>query len=141
MVLARLSDQRRPSRRPCDRCRLGWGALGRRSGHLRQGPCVDRSALSRPGHPRWVPSAQRGMGDQSWAPCSVKPEYGYLWWLNDDEIPWPGAPSTGRSARGNGGRYVLWVDPARELVLASHWTDDVLTLIRDVSGAVTVSNT
>ena len=79
--------------------------------------------------------------NQSWAPCTVKPEYGYLWWLNDDEIPWPGAPSTGRSARGNGGRHLLWVDPARELVLASHWTEDVLTLIRDVSGAVTVSNT
>jgi CubicO group peptidase (beta-lactamase class C family) len=77
--------------------------------------------------------------DQTWAPCSVKPEYGYLWWLNDDEIPWPGAPSTGRGARGNGGRHLLWVDPARELVLASHWTEDVLTLIRDVSSAVGVS--
>ena len=79
--------------------------------------------------------------DQSWAPCPVKHEYGYLWWLNDDEIPWPGAPSTGRSARDNGGRHLLWVDPARELVLASHWTEDVLTLIRDVSSAVGVSNT
>ena len=77
--------------------------------------------------------------DQSWAPCPVKPEYGYLWWLNDDEIPWPGAPNTGRSARGNGGRHLLWVDPARELVLASHWTEDVLTLIRGVSSAVGVS--
>lgn len=71
--------------------------------------------------------------DQSWIACAVKPEYGYLWWLNDDEIAWPGAPRTGRSARGNGGRHLLWVDPARELVLASHWTDHPLTLIRDVS--------
>jgi CubicO group peptidase (beta-lactamase class C family) len=78
--------------------------------------------------------------DQAWAPCRVKPEYGYLWWLNDDEIPWPGAPSTGRSARGNGGRHLLWVDPARELVLASHWTEDGLTLIRGVSDAVGASN-
>jgi len=77
--------------------------------------------------------------DQSWAPCPVKPEYGYLWWLNDDEIPWPGAPSTGRSARGNAGRHLLWIDPARELVLASHWTEDALTLICDVSSAVSVS--
>jgi CubicO group peptidase (beta-lactamase class C family) len=77
--------------------------------------------------------------DQSWAPCPVKPDYGYLWWLNDNEIPWPGAPSTGRSARGNSGRHLLWVDPARELVLASHWTEDVLTLIRDVSSTVSVS--
>jgi CubicO group peptidase (beta-lactamase class C family) len=76
---------------------------------------------------------------QSWTPCPVKPEYGYLWWLNDDETPWPGAPKTGRSARGNGGRHLLWVDPARELVLASHWTDDALTLIRDISESVSAS--
>jgi CubicO group peptidase (beta-lactamase class C family) len=77
--------------------------------------------------------------DQSWAPCPVKHEYGYLWWLNDEQIPWPGAPSTGRSARGNGGRHLLWVGPARELVLASHWTEDPLGLIRQVSETVTVS--
>ncbi len=71
--------------------------------------------------------------EQSWAPCPVKPEYGYLWWLNDDEVPWPGAPSSGRSARGNAGRHLLWVDPARDLVLASHWTEDPLGLIKDVT--------
>jgi CubicO group peptidase (beta-lactamase class C family) len=71
--------------------------------------------------------------DLSWSPCTVKPEYGFLWWLNDDEIAWPRAPRTGRSARGNGGRHLLWVDPARDLVLTSHWTDHPLTLIRDVS--------
>jgi CubicO group peptidase (beta-lactamase class C family) len=75
--------------------------------------------------------------DQSWAPCPVKPEYGYLWWLNDQQIPWPGAPATGRSARGNGGRHLLWVDPARALVIASHWTEHPLDLIRSVSSAVT----
>ena len=75
---------------------------------------------------------------QSWSPCPVKPEYGYLWWLNDERVPWPGAPTTGRSARGNGGRHLLWVDPARDLVLASHWTEDPLELIRSVSAAVTV---
>jgi len=74
--------------------------------------------------------------EQSWSPCPVKPEYGYLWWLNDDQIPWPGAPSTGRSARGNGGRHLLWVDPARELVLASHWTEEPLELIRQVSDTI-----
>ena len=73
---------------------------------------------------------------QSWSACPVKPEYGYLWWLNDDQIPWPGAPSTGRSARGNGGRHLLWVDPARDLVLASHWTEGPLELIRQVSDTV-----
>lgn len=74
--------------------------------------------------------------DQSWSPCPVKPEYGYLWWLNDQQIPWPGAPRTGRSARGNAGRHLLWVDPARDLVLASHWTEEPLNLIRAVSDCV-----
>lgn len=74
--------------------------------------------------------------EQSWTPCTVKPEYGYLWWLNDDEVPWPGAPRTGRSARGNGGRHLLWIDPARNLVLASHWTEDPAGLIKAVSEAV-----
>ena len=74
--------------------------------------------------------------EQSWSPCPVKPQYGYLWWLNDDQGPWPGAPATGRSARGNGGRHLLWVDPARDLVLTSHWTEDPLDLIRQVSSTV-----
>jgi len=79
--------------------------------------------------------------DRSWTPCAVKPEYGYLWWLNDDRIPWPTAPATGRSARGNGGRHLLWIDPVRDLVLSSHWTEDVPELLADVSAAVTPTAT
>lgn len=75
---------------------------------------------------------------QSWTPCPVKPEYGYLWWLNDTEKPWPGAPRTGRSARGNAGRHLLWVDPARELVLTSHWTEHPAEFIRAISALVPV---
>jgi CubicO group peptidase (beta-lactamase class C family) len=74
--------------------------------------------------------------DLSWTPCPVKPEYGYLWWLNDGRVAWPDAPSTGRSARGNGGRHLLWVDPARDLVLCSRWTEAPGQLIREVSAAV-----
>lgn len=72
-----------------------------------------------------------------WTPCDVKPEYGYLWWLNDNGKVWPGAPRTGRCARGNGGRHLLWVDPARDLVIASHWGDEVEVLLREVSAAIT----
>ena len=78
--------------------------------------------------------------EQSWTRCPVKPEYGYLWWLNDDKVPWPGAPATGRSARGNGGRHLLWIDPARQLVLASHWTERPHHLIHEVSNAVSTSS-
>lgn len=79
--------------------------------------------------------------DRSWTPCPVKPEYGYLWWLNDNRIPWPTAPTTGRSARGNGGRHLLWIDPARDLVLSSHWNEDVPALLADVSATVTPTAT
>lgn len=93
--------------------------------YLDGGLHADRRLLSQ----EWI--------DRSWTPCPVKPEYGYLWWLNDRQIPWPGAPSTGRSARGNGGRHLLWIDPSRRLVLTSRWTEDPLRLIRDVSVLVT----
>ena len=74
--------------------------------------------------------------ERSWTACRVKPDYGYLWWLNDRQIPWPGAPPTGRSARGNGGRHLLWVDPARRLMRCSRWTEHPATLIRDLSALV-----
>jgi CubicO group peptidase (beta-lactamase class C family) len=77
--------------------------------------------------------------DALWTPCDVKPEYGYLWWLNDTGKVWPTAPPTGRCARGNGGRHLLWVDPARDLVVASHWGDDVEVLLSEVSAAVGAS--
>ena len=73
---------------------------------------------------------------ESWRPCPVKPEYGYLWWLNDTAKVMPTAPRTGRCARGNGGRHLLWVDPARDLVIVSHWGEDVGQLLAEVSAAV-----
>lgn len=77
-----------------------------------------------------------GWVDLSWAPAAVKPDYGLLWWLNDRRTVFPGAPSTGRAARGNLGRHLLWVDPARELVVASRWGEDVGTLLVEVSAAI-----
>jgi CubicO group peptidase (beta-lactamase class C family) len=74
--------------------------------------------------------------DRVWTPCPVKPEYGFLWWLNDTGKLWPGAPRTGRCARGNGGRHLLWVDPARDLVVVSRWGEDVGALLVELSAAV-----
>jgi CubicO group peptidase (beta-lactamase class C family) len=92
--------------------------------YLGAGRCGDRQLLSAD----WI--------ERSWQPCTVMPEYGYLWWLNDNGQAAPGAPTTGRCARGNGGRHLLWVDPQRDLVIASHWGEDVAALVRDVSAAV-----
>jgi CubicO group peptidase (beta-lactamase class C family) len=92
--------------------------------YLRDGRCGDRQLLSS----EWI--------ERSWQPCTVKPEYGYLWWLNDSGQDSPGAPPSGRCARGNGGRHLLWVDPDRDLVITSHWGDDVALLVSAVSAAV-----
>lgn len=46
------------------------------------------------------------------------------------------APLTGRCAGGNGGRYLLWADPAHDLAIASHWGDDVEVLLQEVSAAI-----
>jgi CubicO group peptidase (beta-lactamase class C family) len=74
--------------------------------------------------------------ERSWLPCAHKPEYGYLWWLNDDKRIFPTAPATARCARGNADRHLLWVDPARDLVIASHWGEDIFRLLEDVSSAI-----
>jgi len=66
----------------------------------------------------------------------VKRDYGYLWWLNDAGRIFRAAPRSGRCARGNGGRHLLWADPDRDLVIASHWGDQVEELLTVVSAAV-----
>jgi CubicO group peptidase (beta-lactamase class C family) len=71
--------------------------------------------------------------DLSWMPSTAKPDYGLLWWLNDHRTVFPTAPATGRAARGNLGRHLLWIDPARDLVIASRWGDGVETLLSEVS--------
>lgn len=91
---------------------------------LREGVWGGRRVVSR----RWI--------EELWTPCRVKPNYGLSWWLNDDRTVWPSAPATGRCARGNGGNHLLWVDPARDLVVSSRWGADVETLLADVSRAV-----
>jgi CubicO group peptidase (beta-lactamase class C family) len=73
---------------------------------------------------------------EMWTPCRVKPNYGLSWWLNDDRTVWPAAPATGRCARGNGGAHLLWIDPARDLVISSRWGAQVERLLAAVSAAV-----
>ncbi|CAM5434285.1 serine hydrolase [Streptomyces spiroverticillatus] len=100
-----------------DLARIGQLVLG-------QGSWEGKRILSR----RWV--------EELWAPCPVKPNYGLSWWLNDDRTVWPAAPATGRCSRGNGGAHLLWVDPARDLVVSSRWGADPEKLLVEVSEAV-----
>ncbi|GAA1233815.1 serine hydrolase [Prauserella halophila] len=77
--------------------------------------------------------------DASWWPCSANPDYGYLWWLNDRQRVFDAAPSSGRCARGCGNRHLVWVDPSRDLVVVSRWSDSVELLVRDISTAIPAS--
>ncbi|MGW0608139.1 serine hydrolase domain-containing protein [Streptomyces sp. NPDC002644] len=77
---------------------------------------------------RWI--------EELWTPGAVKEDYGLSWWLNDHRTVWPGAPATGRCARGNGGAHLLWVDPARDLVLVSRWGAEPGLLLEQVAAAV-----
>lgn len=92
---------------------------------LQGGSWEGRQVVSR----RWI--------EELWTPCPVKSNYGLSWWLNDDRTVWPDAPSTGRCARGNGGAHLLWVDPARDLVISSRWGAGPEALLQAVSAAVT----
>ncbi|UMP03663.1 serine hydrolase [Amycolatopsis sp. EV170708-02-1] len=92
--------------------------------YLRDGEHDGRRLLSR----EWI--------DRTWSPCDHNPDYGYLWWLNDRRQVYPTAPPSGRCARGNGGRHLLWVDPGRDLVVVSRWGEDAGELLREVSAAV-----
>jgi CubicO group peptidase (beta-lactamase class C family) len=73
---------------------------------------------------------------EMWTPCHAKPNYGLSWWLNNDRTVWPAAPATGRCARGNGGAHLLWIDPARDLVISSRWGAKVESLLAAASAAV-----
>jgi CubicO group peptidase (beta-lactamase class C family) len=74
--------------------------------------------------------------EYTWRPCPLNPDYGYLWWLNDAQHIFPTAPSTGRCARGNADRHLLWLDTARDLVIASHWSEHIDVLLHAVSEAI-----
>ena len=61
--------------------------------------------------------------------------YGLLWWLNRRGRIFPEAPTRGICARGNIGRQLLWIDPARDLVVVSRWSDGIGRLLTEVSAA------
>jgi CubicO group peptidase (beta-lactamase class C family) len=76
--------------------------------------------------------------DRSFTPSARNPDYGLLWWLNHRGRIFGEAPTSGVCARGNLGRQLLWVDPARDLVVVSRWSDGVGRLLAEVSAAVPV---
>ncbi|HEY0421639.1 MAG TPA: serine hydrolase [Acetobacteraceae bacterium] len=59
---------------------------------------------------------------QSLTPCPIKPDYGFLWWLNTARIARPGAPADSFFALGAGGNFT-WIDPQHEIVAVLRWMD------------------
>ena len=102
-----------------DHARLGYV-------YLRRGRWQGRQVVSE----RWV--------EMSVTPAPTNPDYGMLWWLNARRRVFPEAPTTGFCARGNLGRQLVWVDPARDVVVVSRWSDWVAMLLAEVSNAIPI---
>ena len=58
---------------------------------------------------------------QALTPCTLKSDYGYLWWLNTDQTQAPSAPPTSFFAKGVGSN-IIWCDPDLGLVRLCCWT-------------------
>jgi CubicO group peptidase (beta-lactamase class C family) len=77
---------------------------------LRRGRWGERQLISE----RWIELAT--------TPCPVKPEYGYMWWLNTDRLLYPSAPPTSFFALG-AGQNTIWIDPDLDLLVVARWMD------------------
>ena len=77
---------------------------------LRRGRWGEQQILSE----RWI--------DLATTPCPVKPDYGYMWWLNTDAQLFPSAPESSFCALG-AGRNVIWIEPENDLVVVLRWID------------------
>jgi CubicO group peptidase (beta-lactamase class C family) len=71
---------------------------------------------------RW---GQRQVVSSSWVAQAttrgpVGPDYGYLWWLNTSQKPWPDAPANSYAALG-AGQNTIWVDPTHDIVIVWRW--------------------
>jgi CubicO group peptidase (beta-lactamase class C family) len=58
----------------------------------------------------------------STAPCPIKPDYGFLWWLNTGRARHRAASAESFFAIGAGGN-VTWIDPASGVVAVMRWLD------------------
>ncbi|HZD26623.1 MAG TPA: serine hydrolase [Alphaproteobacteria bacterium] len=92
---------------------------------LRRGRWGDRQVLPE----AWV--------SRMLTPCVLKPDYGWLWWLNTGHARWPAASERAAAAIGAGGNIIL-VDPAHDLVLVARWLHEAHTagLVARLIGAI-----
>ncbi len=87
--------------------------------YLREGKWGREQVLSR----QWI--------QESLKPCPIRPDYGFLWWLNHDGSIADEAGAGAFAARGAGGN-IVFVEPDLDLVVVLRWCADtkrVLDLI------------
>lgn len=72
---------------------------------------------------------------RSTTPSPVKPDYGYLWWLNTGRVAIPAAPERAFWASGFGGNHV-YVDREHDLVVVVRWTQDLAGVVTRVLDAL-----
>ena len=61
--------------------------------------------------------------DLATTPVDIKPDYGFMWWLNTGRTLFPAAPETAFFALGAGSTNVIFVDPEHDLVTVTRWVD------------------
>jgi len=69
-------------------------------------------------------------------PCSIKPDYGYMWWLNHENSLSDLASAGSFEARGAGGN-VVFVDPESDIVIVLRWSNDPKLIIDGILGSLT----
>ena len=55
-------------------------------------------------------------------PCPIRPEYGYLWWLNTDCGEWPEVSDSSYAAVG-AGTNIIWISPEDDIVVVARWIE------------------
>jgi CubicO group peptidase (beta-lactamase class C family) len=92
---------------------------------LRRGHWKERQLLSE----RWVSLAT--------SPAPIRPNYGFLWWLNTDRRQYPSASARAFFALGSGGN-VIYMDPEHDVVAVVRWmaTDKIDGFLKLVAGAI-----
>ena len=78
---------------------------------LNNGVWNGKRVLSR----RWI--------DLATTPSPAKPNYGYMWWLNEGPTAWPKLPKDLFYADGVGGNYIV-IDRAHNLLIITRWMDE-----------------
>ena len=61
--------------------------------------------------------------DRATTPTDIKPDYGYMWWLNTGRELFPAAPETAFFALGAGSTNVIFVDREHDIVTVTRWVD------------------